>query len=184
MGVEQIAQIVGLVAMSVCVLSFQQKTQRGIILFQMVSSFLWMINLILLGAVVGALLNLVGVFRSLVFGNKQKFHAEKIVWVWGFIASYLVMYALTFTVFQKEPTVQNLLFEFLPVIGMAANTVAFYSKEARTVRLLGLINSPMWLTYNVFTGSIFGVLNETFCICSIAIGLVRFDFRKKEGTNK
>ena len=182
--VETVAQIIGFVAMAICIASFQQKSQRGIILFQMFSSFLWMINLILLGGSAGALLNLVGVFRSLVFGNKQKFHAEKIAWVWGFVASYLVMYILTFTLFGKEPTAAHFAIEFLPVIGMTVNTFAFYSKKARTVRLLGLINSPMWLIYDAFTGSPFGVFNEIFCLCSIIIGLVRFDLKKrKESTN-
>ena len=184
MTIELWAQIIGFVAMCVGVASFQQKTQRGIILVQMLSSFLWMINLVFLGGLAGALLNVVGVFRSLVFGNKQKFRADKIAWVWGFVAAYLLMYALTFVGFGKEPTAKNLFFEFLPVIGMTVNTIAFYSKKARTVRLLGLINSPAWLIYDVFAGSIFGVFNEIFCICSIIIGLVRFDLRKKEGTNK
>lgn len=176
---EVLAQIIGFVAMGIAIVSFQQKSQRGIILLQMFSSFLWVINFVLLGGIAGALLNSVGVFRSLVFGNKQKFHADKVIWVWGFAATYLLMYVLTFTAFGKEPTAQNLLLEFLPVIGTTFNTIGYYSKKARTVRLLGLINSPMWLIYDAFAGSIFGVLTEVFCICSIVIGLVRFDLKKK-----
>lgn len=179
---EVLAQIIGFVAMGIAIVSFQQKSQRGIILLQMFSSFLWVINFVLLGGIAGALLNSVGVFRSLVFGNKQKFHADKVIWVWGFAATYLLMYVLTFTAFGKEPTAQNLLLEFLPVIGTTFNTIGYYSKKARTVRLLGLINSPMWLIYDAFAGSIFGVLTEIFCICSIVIGLWRFDLKKAEKT--
>ena len=71
--VETVAQIIGFVAMGIAIVSFQQKSQRGIILFQLFSSLLWVINFILLGGIVGALLNGVGVFSSLVFGNKEKF---------------------------------------------------------------------------------------------------------------
>ena len=43
----------------------------------------------MLGAIVGGILNFIGIIRALVFMNKEKLHADKPIWLWGFGASSL-----------------------------------------------------------------------------------------------
>ena len=170
-----LAQAIGIVAMVLAILSYQRKTQRGVILMQLFSSTLFAINMAMLGATMGALMNLTGAVRAIIFANKEKFHADQIGWVYGFIAVFVLFYALTFTVFGAPVTPLNLIVEFLPVLGMSAQTIGFHQKEARHVRAVGLISSPSWLIYNFFGGSIGGILCEIFSLISIFIGILRYD---------
>ena len=172
---ELIAQIIGLVAMAVAILSYQGKAKRTVILMQLVSTLLFTINFGLLGATLGAVLNGIGFVRAIVFANKEKFHADHIGWLIGFIVVFALMYPVTFLFFDKEPTLKNFILELLPVVGMCAGTIGYHLKDAAHVRKLALIGSPCWLIYNIFSGSIGAVLCEVFSLISVLIGMLRHD---------
>ena len=99
-NMELIAQAVGIAAMAFNILSYQQKTRARAIGFQFFGSALFAVNYFLLGAMVGGILNLVGTVRAIVFLNKEKLQAQKLPWLLGFTAVYLLSYVLTFTVFD------------------------------------------------------------------------------------
>lgn len=172
---EWIAQIVGLFAMAFNILSYQQKTRSGAIAFQLGGALLFSVNFFLLGAIVGSMLNVVAAVRAVVFLNKEKLKADRLPWLLGFTAVYLLSYILTFTVFGKEATIGNLIVEFLPVIGMTATTISFRLSDAKAIRRYGLISSPSWLIYNIANFSIGAICCEVLSLFSILIGMVRLD---------
>lgn len=173
------AQVVGLFAMAFNILSYQQKSRKGVITFQLAGSFLFCANFFMLGATVGGILNGIGAVRAIVFLNKDKLHADRLPWLLGFTAAYIVSYVLTFTVLGKEATAANLIIELLPVIGMIATTISFRYTDARTIRRYGLISSPSWLIYNIANFAIGAILCEVLSLCSIVIGMFRFDRKAK-----
>ena len=175
---ELIAQIVGLFAMAFNIFSYQQKTHRRAIAFQLGGSTLFAINYLMLGAVVGGILNAVGIIRALVFLNREKTKATHPAWLAGFITVFLASYVLTFTVFGKEVTPFNLIVEFLPVIGMTATTISFRLTDAKAIRRYGLISSPCWLVYNIANFSIGAILCEILSLGSIVLGILRLDKQK------
>ncbi len=177
---EIAAQAVGIVAMTINVLSFQQKEQRKLILMQFFGTSLFVVNMFMLGAVVGGLLNLIGAFRAIVYSNKQKFRSDSKWWLFGFTCLYLLSYALTFVVFDTEPTTFNLVIEFLPIIAMFATNVGFACKDAKSARILGLISCPPWLIYNISKFVLGGMICDTFVMISIIIGIIRLDIKRKE----
>lgn len=174
-----IAQILGIVAMAFNILSYQRKSRMGAITFQLVGGLLFSIHFFMLGAFVGGILNAVAFIRAIVFLNKEKLHADHICWLVGFTLVYIASYILTFTFFSKEPTPVNFIIELLPVIGMIATTISFRYSDAKTIRKYGLISSPSWLVYNIASGSIGAIACEVFSLCSIVIGIVRFDLKRK-----
>ncbi len=176
---EIIAQVIGIFAMTCNILSYQQKTQKGVLFFQLAGGVLFSINFFMLGATMGGLLNAIAVIRAIVFIFKDKLRTDHIAWFIGFLAVFATCYALTFTVFDKAPTIENLLIELLPVIGMVALTVAFRKKDAKSVRLLGLISSPAWLIYNIIALSIGAIICEAISIISIIVGMIRLDKDKE-----
>lgn len=178
--IEIIAQVLSIVGMLCNVLSFQQKAQKRVIAFQLVGATMFTASYLLLGAYVGALLNFVAIIRAVVYMHKDKFRSEHIAWLVGFTAVYLLSYVLTFTAFGKDFNLLNGIVEFLPIIGMVATTVSFRCKDAASVRKLGLISVPSWFTYNIFNFSIGGLICEVFCCCSIVIGMIRLDRKKKD----
>lgn len=173
-----IAQSVGIVAMALNILSYQMKKQKSIIVMQFFGAALFTVNMFMIGAIVGGFLNAVGAVRAIIYSNKQKFRADRFIWVIGFGMLYFVSYALTFLVFDKEPTTLNLIVEFLPIIGMFATGIGFYLKEARSVRRAGLVSSPSWLVYNIFNFAIGGIICEILALVSIITAMRRLDRKK------
>ena len=182
---EIIAQILGIFGMFFMISSYQIKSQKGLIVVQLFGAVFFFLNFLLLGiasgmVLAGMLLNFIGILRCIVFSNKKHFHADKKIWLFGFIASYFITYAIMFTFLGVTPSVENLIIELLPVIGMTSSNIAFFKNDARSVRLLGFITSPAWLVYDIFRFSLGGIITEALSLISIILGLIRYDIKKKE----
>ena len=182
---ETIAQIIGIFAAATNILSFQCKAKNKIILVQLFGGALFTVNFLLLGAVTGAIMNVLAIVRAILFLCKDRLKISDRALVIGLITAFLTVYVLTFTVLGVEATARNLIVEALPVIGMSAATVSFSMKNGTAVRIIGItLSSPSWLIYNIFVFSIGAILCEAFSIVSIAIGICRHDIKRKPKVEK
>lgn len=170
---EIIAQAVGIVAMVFNILSFQQKSPKGVLTFQLVGGFLFSIHFFMLDAIVGCLLNVIAVIRALIYLNREKLHTDRLSWLMGFIILYILSYALTFAVFGKEFTVFNGFIELLPVIGMTVQTISFRLNRVNAIRVYGLVGSSTWLVYNIINVAIGAIVCEVMSLISITVSLLR-----------
>ena len=177
------AQILSIFAMLLLIASFQFKKQRSIIIMQLIGCALFSLSYFWLGALMGAITNAINVVKNGIFTFKQKLKADHPAYLVLFSALAIASYVLVFTVFDKEPTAVNFIVELLPVIAVIVSTISFMSKDAKTVRRLNLINSPCWLTYNIVSFSIGGIICEVFCLSSTIIGIIRLDRNKKQPEN-
>ena len=175
-SIEIIAQVIGVIAMVLLVVSYQFKGKKSVIALQFLGSFLFSVNYLMLGAYVGCLLNFLGAVRAVVYYYKERFNADKLSWFIGFVATYVLSYILNFTVFGKEPTALNLIVEILPVVGMTALNVGYRLKNAASIRKCGLISAPSWFIYNLFSsGSIGALICDVCTLVSIIVGIFRMD---------
>ena len=173
-------QAIGIAAMVMNIIAFQFKSKRNILLCMVAGSALFSVNMFMLGAVMGGIMNALGVIRSLVYMKKDRLSIPIKAVTAVFIAAYLVAYALSFTLFGTEPTVRNFILELLPVIGMCAMTVTLSGDNAKVIRLSALISSPCWLTYNIFNFTVGGILCEIFGLISVISSLIRIDILGKK----
>ena len=171
---DVIAQAFGIAAFIVAMLSFQQKKQKTIAFMQFVSSALFTVNYLMLGATVGFWMNIVGMVRGLVFSQRNE-HA----WARHIIWPILIIGACALIVMLSEVSLLNI----LPVIGMIFSTLALRCEKASTVRLLMLGSVPCWFIYNFASGTIGGTLTEIANLISILVGMYRLD-RKRGNTEK
>lgn len=181
-GIDLLGQAISILAMAFNILSYQNKSQRAVITFQLFGSALFSLSFFLLASPMGAILNLIGAVRCIVYRYRERLHADKLAWLIGFISLYLLSYVATFTLLDTPPTAKNLLLELLPVIGMSATNISFRLHGARIVRLLGLVSSPCWLIYNISAGSLGAILCEVISLISIIIGILRLDLKKPAPT--
>lgn len=66
----------------------------------------------------------------------------------------------------------------LPVAANIAATIAGYTRNGRTIRVVGmLVNSPMWMVYNLICGSMAGVLDEAVTEVSMLVSIMRFGWK-------
>ncbi len=175
-----IAQAIGILAMAFNILSYQGKKQKTVIALQLCGAGLFSVNYLMLGATVGGILNIIGTIRALVFLFKDKLKTDRLPWLIGFILSYIAVYVLNFTVFDKEITAYNLIIELLPVVGMVALNIGFRLKNAADIRKCGLVSSPAWLIYNITVGSWGAIICEMLTLISIFVGMFRHDKKSDE----
>ena len=173
---EIIAQIIGIFAAAMNILSYQMKSKRNLLIMQLMGSFMFSFNYIILGAYMGGLMNVLAVIRALLFINQKRMRINGKLLISLFVFAFVACYVMTFTLLGKEPTPKNLIIEALPVIGMTFVTFSFNMKNATAVRIIGLsANSPCWLVYNVCSGSIGAIICEVVSIISLVVGIIRHD---------
>ena len=170
--IETAGQIISIVAMVCIIFSFQQKKQSYLIAMQLVGGALFSVSYFMLGAVVGGVLNVVETVKAVIFLFSAKLKTSHPAWLCGFIGLYILLYALTFTVFGVEPTP-------IAFVGMIASTIGFVLASSKAVRRLGLVSSPAWLTYNIYYRSVGAVICEVISLFSIFVGMYRHDRRAK-----
>ena len=166
---ENIGQIIGFIAMAIIVASYQQKSHKNILTFQMVSGLLFTVHYLLLGAYTGAVMNLLGAFRSLVYSNRSKKWASSVIWPICFSVAFLISGILTW----------DNVFSVFPLIAMLMSSVVLWIQQPKINRMLSLPTSSFWLIYNIKTLSYPGIITEIFVLGSIIIGIFRLDIKKK-----
>lgn len=163
-----IAQGIGFIGMALMFTAFQQNDKRKLLWVQASAGAVFTVHFLLLGALTGMGMNLAAIPRNLIF-SRNPAKKQQLIWTAVFIAAFAA-----FGIFTWDS-----IFSLFPVIAMSIATIVFSLKEPRYFRFLSLPISGLWITYNIISFSIAGVLTEAFVICSILIAIVRFDVLKR-----
>ena len=177
---ETAGQIVSIIAMSFNILAMQNKTKRGIIAFELCGTALFATSYFLLESYVGAMLNLVGVLRSIIFLNETKLNSTHPLWLMFFESLYITSYVLNFTVFGVEFNTYNLIIGLLPVIGMTVGTLGYRMKNAKGTRRFGIARTSTWLIYNISVRSIGAIICEVLSTISVVTAIIRLDIKHEK----
>lgn len=158
------AQVIGFVAMGINILSWQLKNPRHIILSYVPANTLWAIQYMMLGAPVGAMINLCSAAKD----GGLAFVKDK--YVPFLIGSFLcVVWIVGLHFFQAWH-------DLLPLI---AGTILNLSLLQRNNRPLyaraSLTACALWLVYNVIVGSWIGTLSACLVMTSSIIGMARHE---------
>lgn len=168
---EIIGQALGILALCLTIICFQFNSQKKILVMQIITSILFMTNLLLLGGFAGALLNIHGICRALVFYQRGRHKwADSPIWIVVFIILAGVCVAVTY----NSPA------DILPFIGTVFTTFALSSTDPKIIRRLTLPSSPCWGIYHALQHNIGGTLNEVFVCASIVVAMFRYDFKKNK----
>ena len=168
-----IAQSLGILAFLIAMLSFQSKTQRRIVCMQMIASLLFTVHYFILGITCGCILNGIAFLRAFVYSFRSTHRwAASVIWLYAF--SVMIVLGGVYSIFDGEglPVI-------IAVVGSIVATVGYRLEKASAVRTVTLIQSPLWLIYASIEGSTGGALSELFSICSIIIGKLRLDFKRR-----
>lgn len=160
-----LTQVLGAVAMTLGVLSFQAKSNGKILTWQVTANFFWCAHFFLLNAYTGAILNVLALVRNATYFFLNKKETDKTTQVAiGFCALSIVLSLITY---------QSAL-SILPMLGTAVQSFSFAAKSANKMRLFTLIGSPFWLSYNLLSGSLSGTATEVFAMISMIVGMIRY----------
>lgn len=138
-------------------LTYYMKDKRVILILGIISIFIHSISFILLGGFTAAAMSLVAVFRNILFileDNKGK--ENKI--------SLHILYLIT--VISGIFTYNNI-FSLLPILATILYTYSIWQSDVKKYKLLGIVTGILYLIYNLYLRSIFGILMEfILTLCS------------------
>ena len=160
-------QAIGIAGTIVFFLSYQCKSNRNLFRVQFVSYLCYTVHLLLLGAVTGGISYTINTVRSFCLGSKTRFLKGKTMCV---MICLMQMAALFLT--------WDGWWSILPIAANIAATIGGYTYNARKIRVVGmLINSPLWIVYNLIVGSWAGILDEIVTEASMILSIVRYGWK-------
>ncbi len=162
-------QIIGLLAVVLFLLSYQMKTRGGIIAMNLSSRILYIVQYLLLGAISGAVLDILGSAASVIAGKRDKpFIKRHLKLVFILTNALIACVGLTVAIVNRS------LLDLLPIFGVLLHTGAFWLTRERVIRIVSLIGSPFWLTYNLASRAYGSALGDLLTMGSIVIALFKY----------
>ena len=170
---EQLAKVIGLVAVVLYGLGYLQKKKRNIVLLGAISRVLYVVQYLLLFAFGGAAMDVLGATGTFLAGRQDTNFMKKYTRVVMIVLGVLMVgVGVTICVVEKDAM------ELLPLVGVLLQTGALFLRDEKKIRVISLIGSPFWLTYNICSGST-AWLGDVWCITSLLIAITRYDIMGK-----
>ena len=173
MSLHAVGELIGCVAVLFSLATYQINNRRILLLVSTVSALLYSVAFCLLHAYTGSALNFLAAIRCYVFSlNVTKRDSSRTFLAFG--AASLVATWLTWG-------------GFLSLLALAGTLLYAFSESqipTKSLRRTGLLASPIWFFYNLFTGFYPGMFVEVFMLISNIVGQYRFDFRQKVSAEK
>ena len=167
-----IATVVGMFAVATFLLSYQQKKRKNIILWNVVSRCLYVVQYVLLGAYSGAVLDVIGAGVSVIAEKKEHprlaRHIKAVV-----IACNLVIIGAGLLLYEN-------IFSLLPIVGVLLHTGAFWLRDERAIRRISLLGSPFWFAYNLVSRAYGSCVGDLLTMISIVVAMVNYREKKTE----
>ena len=169
-----IAQLLGFLGTIVIVIGMQQKKYKQIVMCKIGNEFLASIHYLLLGGYTGMLAN----FASCFTNGCYYFRIKKGKSTLPFQIVFATMFVMIGMLSWHGPI------SIFVVLAKLTSSVALGIKNPRAIRILNLISNPCWLIYNIYMGSIAGMITDSLVILSVLIAVFRLDiFPKKENSS-
>lgn len=161
---QYIAQIFGIGAMISLFLIYQQKSRKNLIICKLSADLFWVFHYLCLGAYGGIVPNFVGIFRELVFMQREnKKWAQIFIWPILFI---VLNWALGIRTFNSPINI-------LPIAASTFVTVSLWLKNPTLTKIISVPVSITFMVYDYFVGSWIGIINESLSIASIFIYFIK-----------
>ncbi len=163
-----ISQALGILALTIMILSYQQRDRRTLLLLQICCNVFFAASYYMLGAVSGVGMSIINICRSFVFSKSDTEWGKSPVWLYVFLALSLLCGILTW-----EGPISLFIIAATLIL-----TVALYCKDSAKMRRMLLIPPLFYITYNLVNRSLGGIASDVFCLISVLVAIWRFDLRK------
>jgi hypothetical protein len=166
------ATISGVLAVLLFLICFQLKTRKSIIVCNILSRAMYILQYILLFAFVGAAMDTSAIISSLVASKRDSGIIRRFR-----IAIFIFVNALILTV---GILLYESVFSIAAILGVLFETIALWMSREQVIRILSLIAAPLWLVYNISCGAWGSAIGNVFALISIIAALIINREKKSE----
>lgn len=175
---EIIPQIIGLLAVATFLLSYQQKKRKSIIIWNIISRCLYILQYLLLGAFSGAVLDILGAAASVLAEKKHTSFIKKHIKTVVITTNTVIISAgLCIAVLNRS------FLDIFPIIGVLLHTGAFWISNEKIIRRISLMGSPFWFIYNFLSRAYGSAVGDILTMMSIIVAMVKYRNLNKENTD-
>lgn len=159
---ELIGQALGIVAVILGFISFQMKTPKGILIFQVSTALVFSAHYLLIGALTAMALNLLAAVKCVVYLFRDKRGSKSLIEPIIFTVLTIITSILTWDSWYSA----------LIMTGLVVNSISLALPNANHTRMCMFIKSPLCLAYNLLVKSGGGVIYECAVLVSSLIGII------------
>ena len=156
-------------------ITYYLKDRRVILLVSFLGSVFLGSAFFLLGGYTGLAMSAIAIIRNIIFlvdekknGKSEKIDKKDIVIL---VIIYLVTIGVTI------PSYNGFL-SLLSVFATSLYTFSVWQKKTITYKILGIPTGLLWIAYNIYIKSLFGIILETILLVFAVIGLV-LEYKRK-----
>lgn len=162
------AQVIGILALIVLMLSFQKNDKKVLLKYQTFSSLLYAIQYVFLSAYTGCLMNLTCMARNIVF---NKYNNQKIPFYWLFI---IITLMLVFSLITYIGFIS-----LLPMSAVILYSIAIWYGNLKLIRCTEVVSCSLFIIYNIKVLAITGLVATVIELVAALISIYRFDIKQK-----
>ena len=141
-----LAQILGLFALIVLIISFNKNKKKEILKYQILSSLLFGLQYLLLNAYTGCLMNLICMIRNIIFSKYKK------------VPIYYLIIVIILMIFLGLLSYQDI-YSLLPLIAVILYSIGLYKGKTKIIRIIELISCSLFIIYNIKVQAYIGLIS-------------------------
>ncbi len=164
-----ITRTIGALGLGANFLSFQFKKHRHILLFRTINEGLFILQYFLLGAYSGAILNIVGCVRNIIFTGQVAKGKKTTISSIIFCVIFTAFGILTFDGIKS----------IMLIFAKDLSTIAYGNKNTTVIRTVSFLTHICYLCYNLAVTSYEGAIADGVLLVSLIVGIIRFDILPK-----
>ena len=170
------AQIVGITAVVLYLISFQLKKRGQMVFVTCVSNGLYVLQYCLLGAFSGAVLDILSTISSFFAGKKNAPGFQRYVKLFAAGSCIVILVAGAILAIIRKSWI-----EWLPIAGALLQTGGLWFQKEQTIRKFALAGAPFWLLYNYLSQAYGAAFGSLLTILSALIAMLRYRGRDAAG---
>lgn len=148
--------------------TYFSKKRKNIIIYNFGATIAMGVAYYFLNAYTGLAMIFVAIIRNILFYKNDDKKKN--------IFSLILIYAITITL---TIFTYNGLLSLLSVIATMLYTYSIWQKNTKTYKILGVPIGFLWISYNIYIKSIFGIICEGVLVISALIGFIKHNDKKE-----
>lgn len=159
-----ISQVFTIIMYILLGVTFYVKERKSVLILNFIATISIAIAYSLLGAWTGLAMCIVVIIRNTIFLLDEKKNGKRETINKTDIIILVTLYSISiiFAIFSYDG-----IFSLLSVLATLLNTYSVWQKDIKIYKLLGIPTGILWILYNIYIMSIFGIISESLLlICS------------------
>lgn len=150
-------------------ITYYVKDRKKLLVIHFIATISIAIAYILLGAWTGFAMSIVVLIRNMIFLLDEKKNGKRDTINKTDIIILIVLYiiSIVFAVFSYDG-----IFSLLSVAATMLNTYSVWQKDIKVYKLLGAPICMLWILYNIYIMSIFGIISEVVMLVCSTMGYI------------